>query len=140
MFSVIDLPPRWLTEATLLRRRGQEALALMAESFIEDLKAEMLSEGHEALTSAGSAGGEQQADYTVAQVAEMFDRKPQTVRDWIKSGKLRAYLFNGREYRVTKAAVKEYMEEQRNGKGPVLQKSTTDLGAWRRATPGLAPR
>jgi len=129
MFNVIDLPALWRKEAKSYRRRSQENLARFLESLAADLEAEMLSEGHEALTSPGSAGGEPHADYTVAQVAEIFNRKPQTVRDWIKGGRLRAYRFNGREYRVTRAAVEEYMEDQRNGLP--AQKGTADLSAWR---------
>ncbi len=53
---------------------------------------------------------DRRADYTVAEVAQRFGRAPQTVRDWIKSGKLRGYLFNGREYRVTRHALAEFEE------------------------------
>ena len=75
------------------------------------------------------------ADYTVAQVADMFQRAPQTVRDWIKSGRLQAYKLNGREYRITRAAVDEFLEQQRNGEPDGQangRKSSADLGAWRR--------
>lgn len=73
------------------------------------------------------------ADLTVAQIAERFNRKPQTVRDWITSGKLRGYRFNGREYRVTAAALAEFEEERRNGE-PARRSSanTPDLSTWRR--------
>jgi excisionase family DNA binding protein len=72
-------------------------------------------------------------DYTVSEIAVRFDRAPQTVRDWIKSGKLRGYLFNGREYRVTRHALAEFEEKQRQGREtkPV---ATSDLGAWRRVS------
>ena len=40
------------------------------------------------------------ADLTVEQVAERMGRAPGTVRDWIRAKKLRAYPFNGKEYRV----------------------------------------
>jgi excisionase family DNA binding protein len=66
------------------------------------------------------------------QVAEIFQRSPQTVRDWINARRLRAYKLNGREYRITRAAVEEYLEQQRNGE-PNGQtdgrSSSADLGA-----------
>lgn len=75
------------------------------------------------------------ADYTVAEVADRFGRAPQTVRDWINDGKLDAYLFNEREYRITPAALAEFEEQRRNGKqakpGPG---KPADLGAWRNET------
>lgn len=46
-------------------------------------------------------------DLTVAEVAEMFGRSPVSVRAWIRDGKLRAYRFQGREYRVPRDAVPE---------------------------------
>ena len=76
-------------------------------------------------------------DYTVAHVAEIFGRKPQTVRDWIKSGRMRGYLFNGREYRVTQAAIEEYRACQRNGtKGRrrTVRRGVANLAAWRRVS------
>jgi len=72
-------------------------------------------------------------DYTVAEIAERFDRAPQTVRDWIKSGKLRGYLFNDREYRVTKAALAEFEEKQRKGReASRVPVASANLGEWRR--------
>ena len=77
--------------------------------------------------------GDRGADYTVAEIAERFSRAPQTVRDWIKSGKLKAYLFNGREYRVTQAALAEFEEKQRPGRDAKGESvASGDLGAWRR--------
>ena len=81
------------------------------------------------------------ADFTVAEITKRFDRSPQTVRDWIKAGKLPAYLFNGKEYRITPAALEEFEEGQRNGlPGRTHSGRAADLGAWRRArsyrTPG----
>ena len=49
-------------------------------------------------------GTDHVGDLTVDQVAEEFDRSPQTVRNWIRAGELDAYKFRGREYRVTRAA------------------------------------
>lgn len=38
--------------------------------------------------------------YTTNQVAEMFSVTPETVRDWIKEGKLPGIILGGRSYRV----------------------------------------
>ena len=38
--------------------------------------------------------------YTTIQVAEMFAVTPETVRDWIKEGKLPGIVIGGRSYRV----------------------------------------
>jgi excisionase family DNA binding protein len=75
----------------------------------------------------------QPPDLTVAQVAARFDRSDQTVRDWIKQGRLRAYKLNDREYRITPAALVEFEEQQRSGrKETVASRRRADLGAWRR--------
>jgi len=134
VFSVADLPPRWLEEATTFRRRGQEGLALFLESVIGELEAEMLVDGGDAGSIPHGPGDEPLGDYTVAQVADMFGRSPQTVRDWIKAGRLRAYMFNDREYRITRTAVEEFVEEQKSGNGDASsggRKNTANLSAWR---------
>ena len=61
----------------------------------------------------------------------MFDRSPQTVRDWIRSGKLHAYRFNEREYRIPAAALREFKEGHRNGVSLSDHGEVADLGAWR---------
>ena len=132
MFSLADLPPRWTSDAATFRRRGQKKQALFLESYLAELEAEMLADGHDVSAKARS---EMTADYTVAQVAEMFDRKSQTIRDWIKKGRLRGYLFNGREYRITAAALREFQEKQRNGASHVDRGEEVDLGAWRSVVP-----
>lgn len=128
MFSIDDLPPRWTSDAATFRRRGQKKQARFLESYLAELEAEMLADGHDVSVE---VGGKLQVDYTVAQVAEMFDRKSQTIRDWIKKGRLRGYLFNGREYRITGAALAEFQEGQRNGTPPADRTVVEDLGAWR---------
>ena len=77
------------------------------------------------------------ADLTVEQVAERFGRSPNTVRDWIRAGKLRAYPFNGKEYRVTPPALAEFIQAQQEGKEAgkraiTRQSKPVDLGGWRR--------
>lgn len=130
MFSLTDLPPRWTSDAATFRRRGQKKQALFLESYLAELEAEMLADGHDVSAKARS---EMTADYTVAQVAEMFDRKSQTIRDWIKKGRLRGYLFNGREYRITTAALADFQEGQRKGRTTTERsgEKLRDLRAWR---------
>ena len=48
------------------------------------------------------------ADLTVEQVADLYKRTPQTIRRWIRDGRLTAYEFNEREYRITREAVEEF--------------------------------
>jgi len=53
-------------------------------------------------------------DLTVDDVATFFGRSPVTVRAWIRGGRLRAYQFRGREYRVPESALEEFQERERN--------------------------
>jgi excisionase family DNA binding protein len=69
-----------------------------------------------------------QPDPTVAQVAERYGKNPQTVRDWINSGKLKAYKLRGREWRIRP----EDLERQRRGDSEAQTTSASPpLGAWR---------
>ena len=71
-------------------------------------------------------------DLTVHEVASITGRKPNTVRDWIRAGKLDAYQFNGREYQITRSSLEKYLEEQRKGKHKRTEpKTRTNLGRWR---------
>lgn len=75
-------------------------------------------------------------DLTLAEVGELYNRRPNTVRDWIKSKGLRAYLDATGQYRVTPAALEEWQEAQRKAKAAPKKKTTetaapVDLGAWR---------
>ena len=72
------------------------------------------------------------ADLTVEQIADRLNRKPNTVRDWIRAGKLDAYSFNGKEYRVTPAALHAYLQAQREGKQASKPAGkAANLGSWR---------
>lgn len=69
------------------------------------------------------------ADYTVAQVASMFGKKPVTIRKWLAAGELKgAYLLHGKEWRIPPAAVQMFQEKARGTPG------AEDLGAWRKST------
>jgi|SRR3989442_9567459 len=66
-----------------------------------------------------------QADFTVAELAARFHRSASTVRDWCEHGRFEsAYKLNGRDWRVSQAAVDLFLAQQRR-QGPVAQ-----LGAW----------
>ncbi len=55
-------------------------------------------------------------DLTVEEVGKFFDRSPVTIRAWIREGRLRAYRFQGREYRVCESALEEFQQKER-GRG-----------------------
>ncbi len=55
-------------------------------------------------------------DLTVEEVGKFFDRSPITIRTWIREGRLRAYLFQGREYRICESALEEFQQKER-GRG-----------------------
>jgi len=76
-------------------------------------------------------------DLTLAEVGELYNRRPNTVRDWVKHKGLRAYLDASGQYRVTPAALREWQEAQRREKERPKARATTepepvDLGAWRK--------
>ena len=71
-------------------------------------------------------------DHTVKQLAERFDRSDSCVRGWCRTGKLKAYKFNDREYRVTPSALAEF-EERMRGRRPAEPAQPVALDAWRRA-------
>lgn len=100
------------------------------------LPADWLRAELETESTGGDSGEPIPGDLTVEQVAAQTGRKPGAVRSWIRSGALRAYRFNEREYRVTPAALREYLEAQRGretpGKTPVKRAARThDLNDWR---------
>ena len=80
-------------------------------------------------------GKDAAADLTVAQVAALLGRSPQAVRNWIRTGDLKAYTFRNREYRVTRIALESFLDRQRSAGdnrrvGP-KNTPTAPLGTWR---------
>ncbi len=75
------------------------------------------------------------ADLTVAELAQLFGRKPSSVRGWLETGLLEGYKLNGREWRVTLAAVEAFQARQRDGKRSEGSASgdrpAGGLGDWR---------
>ncbi len=76
-----------------------------------------------------------QADLSTAEIASMFRKSPQTVRDWIRKGLLDTYKW-GREYRITPEAVEAFIAKQREPLKLEVVSPEPDLGAWRKAAVG----
>lgn len=90
------------------------------------LRAQLEAEG------SGDGDGGRLSDLTVEEVAEELDRRPSTIRGYLGSGDLRGYKLRGREWRIPRGAVREFLEHERNGVGrAVSSPKTADLGAWR---------
>jgi excisionase family DNA binding protein len=68
------------------------------------------------------------SDLTVPEAAEIVTRKPSTVRGWCASGELRAYRLQGREWRITREALREFQDRQANGDE---LDTDDDLASWR---------
>lgn len=60
-------------------------------------------------------------DLTLKEVGERYGRSASTIRDWVRESKLEAYVFNGREKRVTPEALAKFERDQRED----------GLGDWR---------
>ena len=69
-------------------------------------------------------------DLTVEEVAKETGRAPSTVRDWLISGALCGYKLNGRDWRVSRYSLREYLEAQPTEKGETP--SQVDIAAWRK--------
>lgn len=54
--------------------------------------------------------------YTIKQVAEMFSVHPNTVRRWIKQGKLKTIKLEVGTERITESELKVFMGVEYNGK------------------------
>ncbi len=82
-------------------------------------------------------GEDRLGDLTVQEAAAELRRAPSTVRGWCIDGRLRAYKLNHREWRVPHAAMREYLEAQKNGSGRQATRTNgkaNDLAAWRDVT------
>jgi excisionase family DNA binding protein len=53
--------------------------------------------------------------FTVEDIAEQLGVSVDTVRNWIKQGKLEAYKV-GRDYRISREQFEKFMEERRTGR------------------------
>jgi helix-turn-helix protein len=82
------------------------------------------------------------ADFTVAELAARFGRKPSTVRGWLDRELIPgAYRFQGREWRIPAAALAAFEAAQRPASRPgeivpprASRAREVDLGGWRTAS------
>lgn len=70
-------------------------------------------------------------DLTVDEVAALLNRAASTVRSWCHSGKLKAYRLNGREYRITHAALAEFQTAQRERPEPGRRTARPKIDEWK---------
>ncbi len=73
-------------------------------------------------------------DLTVEEVAELFGKTPQTIRDWLRTCQLEGYKLHAKQWRVPPASIKEFQERQRNGGSSPATGGNgrgANLGEWR---------
>ncbi len=88
----------------------QERLRTIAEALPEGASITLSSEAlRSLLETAADESSTLAHDMTVEEVATHLERAPQTVRRWIREGELEAYSFRGREYRITAAALRDFI-------------------------------
>ena len=121
----------------LARRIETASAAELVELFGELATAtkytEMKMLAHETQQAANGSDPKPQADLSTAEIARMFTKSPQTVRDWIGKGLLDAYRFQGREWRVTPENLQKFIGEQREPLKLEVVSPEPNLGAWRKA-------
>ena len=71
-------------------------------------------------------------DLTVEEVAEEMGRAPSTVRGWLITGALRGYKLNGRDWRVPRPALRDYVTARTETNDPPSEGGEVDITAWRR--------
>jgi len=82
---------------------------------------------------AGQPSIDEHGDLTVEQVAAQTNRAPSTIRGWLIDGALRGYKLNERDWRVTRAALREYLEgRESKPEEPANEGQPVDISAWRR--------
>ena len=109
-----------------------ELLELFGELATATKYTEMKLLGRQIRQATNGSDPKPRPDYATAEVAAMFRRSQQTVRDWIKDGLLDAYKW-GREYRITPENLQKFIREQREPLKLEVVKPAPDLGAWRKA-------
>lgn len=113
-----------------------ERLQAIAEALPSDRSAVTLTRADLVALLAADAPGSPTRDMTVGGVAEEVGRATSTVRTWLIDGKLRGYKLQGRDWRVTRAALAAFLD----GEGRVTGHETDEDesaapkpdSAWRR--------
>lgn len=80
----------------------------------------------------GETSREPQSDLTVAQVAQLFRRSPNSVRRWLETGDLKGYRLQGREWRIPAISLEEFKSAQPKSAHSSKGSAQADLGSWRR--------
>jgi excisionase family DNA binding protein len=73
----------------------------------------------------------------VEEAAEEVQRSPSTVRSWLWAGTMRGYKLNGRNWRIPRSALREYLDSQGRKAATVArveveEDGKVDLSAWRK--------
>jgi len=113
-----------------------EWLRTLAEALPEGASITLSSEAlHSLLETDADESRTLAHDMTVEETANHLDRSPRTVGRWIREGELDAYSFRGREYRITAAALRNFIaREQTAAERPPQSPGAhvkKQLGAWR---------
>ncbi len=115
----------------------QERLRTIAEALPDGASIALSSDALRRLLETEAGEKSLPRDLTVEEGADLLHRSPQTVRRWIREGDLEAYSFRGREYRITAAALQDFIARQQTAPDRTPQSPgahvTKQLGAWRSA-------
>ncbi len=143
--ALLHGPPNGLASHHTIHRRGcntltvEDRLRTLADALPDGASVTLpVSLIRSWLIQSGSADSERAVDMTVAEVASLLSRSPQTIRTWIRQGDLDAYRLRGREYRVTRVALAAFLAHQQDRAAPQssLRSSggrSASLGSWRSA-------
>lgn len=71
-------------------------------------------------------------DLTVPQVAEALEKAPSTIRGYLLEGALDGYRLRGREWRITREALRGFQDRRGQAIAKPASGSGDDLSAWRR--------
>lgn len=130
-YAVEQVRYKQVESMTLAERLRQIVVALPSPDssvmLTRAVLANMLEEG------TGQPSIDEHGDLTVEQVAAQTNRAPSTIRGWLIDGDLRGYKLNERDWRVTRAALREYLDERESKpEEPANEGQPVDISAWRR--------
>ncbi len=92
-----------------------------------DWLVEQLADSSGRHTDSDSPASAAPTDLTIAGLAQLFGKRPSTVRGWVERGDFPgAYKLHGKEWRVPASAVEAFQNRQRRAE------SDTRLSAWRK--------
>lgn len=84
------------------------------------------------LRADSSPQAESVADLSAADVAKQLGRKPGTIAGWIRNGRLEGYRLNRREWRVTAASLRAFLDAAQRQRDGGESEAPPDLSSWRR--------